>query len=262
MSADLVDTHAHMCAPDLKGNLDKVLARAREQEIGAIISVAEDMEEARGNLQLSEEHPIIHPAAGLYPGNADIKRAEAMRDLIREHRNKLAAIGEVGLDFRLAENDEDKAIQREVLALFARLSLELDLPLNVHSRSAGRHAADLLLEQGAKRVQMHAFDGKAGSALAAVEAGYFFSVPPSASRSRQKQKLIRQLPLSCLLLETDSPVLGPTPEETNEPANLEVSLRTISEIKGVSLAEAREVVRENTRLLYGDLLPTEKQTRD
>ena len=109
MSADLVDTHAHMCAPDLKGNLDKVLARAREQEIGAIISVAEDMEEACGNLQLSEEHPIIRPAAGLYPGNADMKRAEAMRDLIREHRNKLAAIGEVGLDFRLAENDEDKA---------------------------------------------------------------------------------------------------------------------------------------------------------
>jgi TatD DNase family protein len=109
---------------------------------------------------------------------------------------------------------------------------------------------------------MHAFDGKAGSALAAVEAGYFFSVPPSASRSRQKQKLIRQLPLSCLLLETDSPVLGPTPEETNEPANLEVSLKTISEIKGISLAEARAVVRENTRVLYGDLVPLTNRLGD
>jgi len=259
MSADLVDTHAHMCAPELREDLPGVLERAREQGIGAIISVAEDMEEARSNLKLAERYPIIRPAAGLYPGNADPDRAAEMRELIREERDRLVAIGEVGLDFRLAESEEAKELQREVLTEFVRLAVELDLPLNVHSRSAGRHVADLLLEHGARRVQMHAFDGKAGSAQKAVEAGYFFSVPPSAARSRQKQKLIRQLPLSCLLLETDSPVLGPDPEQANEPANIAVSLRTISEIKDISPQEARDAVRDNTRRLYGDLAEKAKE---
>jgi TatD DNase family protein len=100
---------------------------------------------------------------------------------------------------------------------------------------------------------MHAFDGKAGSAAPAVEAGYFFSVPPSVTRSRQKQKLVKQLPLSCLLLETDAPVLGPSPEERNEPGNLTVSLQVVAEIKDVPQEQVREAVVENTARLYGNL---------
>jgi len=68
-------------------------------------------------------------------------------------------------------------IRRECGKLWAIGELELDLPLNVLSRSAGRHAVDLLLEHGAGKLQMHAFDGKYGAAVPAVEAGFFFSVP-------------------------------------------------------------------------------------
>ncbi len=108
------------------------------------------------------------------------------------------------------------------------VALELDLPLNVHSRATGRRTIELLLGRGARRVQLHAFDGRAATAEPAVEAGYFFSVPPSIARSRQKQKLVRRLPLDRLLVETDSPVLGPEPEERNEPLNATVSVREIA----------------------------------
>ena len=134
-----------------------------------------------------------------------------------------------------------------------KLSKELDLPLNVHSRSAGRHAIALLLENNATRVQMHAFDGKAAAALPAVEAGYFFSIPPSVIRSRQKQKLVRQLPLDCLLVETDSPVLGPAPRTRNEPANLPVSIQAIAQIKAIPEQAVMEAVAENTRRLYATI---------
>jgi TatD DNase family protein len=100
---------------------------------------------------------------------------------------------------------------------------------------------------------MHAFDGKAGAALPAVEAGYFFSIPPSVVRSRQKQKLVKRLPLSCLLIETDSPVLGPTPDERNEPANIRQSIKAIAELKDVSEEEVIVAVCENTERLYGNL---------
>ncbi|MBW2411666.1 MAG: TatD family hydrolase [Deltaproteobacteria bacterium] len=99
---------------------------------------------------------------------------------------------------------------------------------------------------------MHAFDGKASAAMPAVEAGFYFSIPPSVVRSRQKQKLVKNLPLPCLRVETDSPVLGPTRDERNEPANVLISINAVAEIKGVSEAKVIEAVTENTRRLYGD----------
>ncbi len=103
-------------------------------------------------------------------------------------------------------------------------------------------------------MQLHAFDGKASTALPAVEAGYFFSIPPSVVRSRQKQKLVKHLPLTCLLVETDSPVLGPEPGARNEPANLLLAIRAIAEIKGLPEPSVAEAVSENAARLYGSLL--------
>jgi TatD DNase family protein len=253
MNPFLIDTHVHLCAPDFAEDIPDVLIRARQSGIGAVITVAETMDDAIRNMDLARQYSGVLPAAGLYPEYADLDASLAMQEFIRRESWSLWAIGEVGLDFRLAQTDEDKEIQKEVFKSFIHLSLELDLPLNVHSRSAGRQAIELLLELGARDVQMHAFDGKAGSAGPAVEAGYFFSIPPSVVRSRQKQKLLKQLPLSCLLLETDAPVLGPDPKERNEPLNLLVSLKAIAEIKNIPEQEVRETVFENTRCLYGEL---------
>jgi TatD DNase family protein len=100
---------------------------------------------------------------------------------------------------------------------------------------------------------MHAFDGRASAALPAVEAGFYFSIPPSVIRSRQKQKLLKHLPLSCLLAETDSPVLGPEPQQRNEPGNITVSLEAIADLKGVAKEEVTEIICENTRRLYGNI---------
>ncbi len=126
------------------------------------------------------------------------------------------------------------------------------MSLNVHSRSAGRHVIELLLQQGAKKVQLHAFDGKISTALPAVEAGYFFSVPPSIVRSRQKQKLVKQLPLSCLLVETDSPVLGAVPGQRNEPKFIIHAIEAIAEIKEVAQEDIIETTFQNTLQLYGE----------
>ena len=151
------------------------------------------------------------------------------------------------------EKDESILIIDARLDNRYELAKELDLPLNVHSRSAGRHAVTLLLECNAVKVQMHAFDGKTSAALPALEAGYFFSIPPSVVRSRQKQKLVKNLPLSNLLVESDSPVLGPDPNQRNEPVNVAISIKAIAELKNISEAEAMEAVTQNTRSLYGDI---------
>jgi TatD DNase family protein len=249
----LYDTHAHLCDSSFDHDLPEVLDRARDAGVAAIVAVGETLGEARRNLELSTSYPdLIFPAAGLFPTILDLDQAQQLADLIRRERRHLVGIGEVGLDHWKVESEEDRDLQREIFALFIDLSLELDLPLNVHSRSAGRKTIELLLERGAKKVQLHAFDGKAAKALPGVEAGFYFSVPPSVARSTQKQKLVHRLPLSCLLLETDSPVLGEVRDQRNEPANVGVGLEAICQIKNLSADEVVAAITENTKSLYGE----------
>lgn len=248
----LIDCHAHLADPLFDGDRAAVLDRAEAAGVGAVVTVGETLDEARRILDLARDDPRIKPAAGLYPTRLDPEEARAIETLIRDHCDRLCAIGEVGLDHWKVRDEADREVQLSIFTSFIALSLELGLPLNVHSRSAGRHAIGALLETGARRVQLHAFDGKPSSALPAVEAGYYFSIPPSIVRSRQKQKLVRRLPLSCLLLETDSPVLGPAPGERNEPANLLVALRAVAELKEVGERELAETLSRNTRELLGE----------
>jgi TatD DNase family protein len=252
----LVDTHTHIYDPVFDQDRDAVLNAAAQAGVGAVIAVSETLDDAVRILELAEKHALVRPAAGLYPTLLDTDHADKMTAFIRDNRSVLVAIGEVGLDYWKVKDPADKALQRDIFGRFIHLSKEWDLPLNVHSRSAGRHAVDLLLRAGAVKVQLHAFDGKAAAALPAVEAGYFFSVPPSVVRSRQKQKLFKRLPLDCLLVETDSPVLGPEPGARNEPANLKIAIHAIAEMKDLHPQEVAEQVVENTRRLYGDLVTT------
>lgn len=251
MNIPLIDTHAHICDSSFDADLVSVLGRSAQSGIVAIIAVGEDIKDARKNLALAEDHRIVKAAAGLYPAYPDLDATEEMIKFIRENRHHLIAVGEVGLDFWILKEERQRQIQKEVFSLFIELALELDLPLNVHSRSAGHHALNMLFDHNAKRVQMHAFDGKASYALPAVEAGFYFSIPPSVVRSPQKQKLLRATPMESLLLETDSPVLGPDPKIRNEPANLLLAAQSIADIKGLSLEETLSIIKENTLRLYG-----------
>jgi len=253
MKAPLVDTHAHLCDPAFHPDLAAVCRRAAHAGVAAIVAVGEDLPDARRNLKLAAQYSAIKPAAGLYPTHLDPEAADQMIAWIRQNQDHLCAIGEVGLDFWAVKDPAGKALQQEIFKLFIQLSNELDLPLNVHSRSAGRQAIALLQKLDARKVQLHAFDGKFTTAQPALEAGYFFSMPPSVLGSRQKQKLLKHLPLHCLLVESDSPVLGPDPAQRNEPCNLVIAVKAIADIKGVSFEKVTDQLYANTGRLYGPL---------
>lgn len=250
----LLDVHAHLCDALFERDREEVLRRARAAGVGGVVAVGETLADAESNLSLAEAHPgEVWASAGLYPTHLDLDTVQSVSALIRRHRSRLVSIGEVGLDYWVVKAEQEREVQREIFERFVRLALELEMPLNVHSRSAGRATVEILRDLGARLVLMHGFDGRASSALAGVEAGYFFSIPPSVVRSRQKQKLVARLPLESILLETDSPVLGPDPHERNEPANLLISLNAVAELKELSVRTVVEAVVKNQRRLFGDL---------
>ena len=247
-----IDTHAHMYDSSFEHDLGQVLEKAASKGCCAIISVSETLDDAQKNLALSQQYPILKPGAGLFPTYLDLEHAQKMYQFIEENRKELVAIGEVGLDYWKVKEEKGREIQRHIFQGFIDLSARLGLVLNVHSRSAGKHVISMLLENSAQKVHLHGFDGKASTAMPGVEAGWFFSIPPSIVRSRQKQKLVKNLPLNNLLVESDSPVLGPNPKERNEPANCLVALKAIADIKNVDLEQVSEQLFENSTRLYGN----------
>jgi TatD DNase family protein len=247
----VIDVHAHLCDPVFDADRPAVLDRARRAGVTRVLCVGETLADAERNLALAEAHQMLWAAAGLYPTILDLDQAERMIGFIRRHRDRLRAIGEVGLDRWKVQDEEGRALQEEIFRRFIRLSRELDLPLNIHSRSAGRRTLELLEEEGPCRALLHAFDGKAALAPRGLDLGCWFSIPPSVARSRQKQKLLARLPLERILLESDAPVLGPEPGGRNEPANLTVSLAAVAGAVGCTAEEADRVTTENALKLFG-----------
>uniref|UniRef100_A0A674NK03 TatD DNase domain containing 3 n=1 Tax=Takifugu rubripes TaxID=31033 RepID=A0A674NK03_TAKRU len=248
-----IDCHCHISARDF----DKA-------GLLALLAVAEHAGEFDRIIDLSQRFPGfifpclgVHPVQEVSPGQqrgAVLQDLDAALPLIERYRDHLVAIGEVGLDFtpRYVSGDAEKDNQRQVLIRQAQLAKELDLPLNVHSRSAGRPTIHLLKEQGVEKALLHAFDGKPSVAMEGVKAGYYFSIPPSIIRSEQ-QKLVKQLPLENICLETDSPALGPEKQVRNEPGNICISAEYISKIKGVSLQKVMEATTQNALRLFPKL---------
>lgn len=244
----IVDTHCHLDNMAFAEDLDDVVSRAASAGIHIITSAIEKESWSRC-LEIAKLFPTVYASIGLDPAQYGI--VDDALAFIKQNHNQLTAIGETGLDHFIvrdhAQRDEQECTFRKMISL----SEEMALPIQVHSRSAGAKALNVLTSCDSKEVHMHAFDGKASLAHAASrDFGYYFSIPTSIVRSPQKRKLVKAVEIERLLLETDSPVLGPERTERNEPSNVEIALMEIASILKREKEELREIILGNTLRLY------------
>ena len=257
----MIDAHCHLTAPEFDNDRDAVIQAAKMAGVESIVVVSQFASDFAQVMALKESYPdFIHPCLGLHPIQNENKCVslsdfDDCKNTITEYKDVLAGIGEIGLDFtpHYIKSPEDKEIQRNVFRKQIALAREFDLAVNVHSRSAGRPVVDILIEEGATKVLLHAFDGNPKVARRGVEAGFYFSVPPSVIRSEQTQKFVSKIPLSNLLLETDSPALGPEKQVRNVPSNLIISCNEVARIKGISSDIVKEETTRNCLKLFGSI---------
>ncbi|ORX56522.1 putative deoxyribonuclease TATDN3-like protein [Piromyces finnis] len=268
------DCHAHINSPSFsKEAISNLIKKAQEKHIKGIISVTETYEDCIDVLNVAKQYPnILLPGLGLHPiqplidengkrldkggRSSTLDEVYPILDLIKKHKEEIVCIGEVGLDYSpqfLKNVEEEKKIQKEIFEKQIDLANEYNIPLNVHSRSAGHYAIETLINKNAKNVLLHAFDGKSGYVLKGLEAGYYFSIPPSIKRSPQKQKLVKILPLDRIILETDSPALSHEKGAINESSNVIISCEEIAKIKGISVEDVMKITYENSLKLFPKL---------
>ncbi|MHA1138252.1 MAG: TatD family hydrolase, partial [Candidatus Thorarchaeota archaeon] len=244
----LIDTHCHLEQEEFDNDRDAVIEKAAHQGIHTICS-AITQDTWQKCLTISNAYKTVYASIGLDPLLTDFNTAA--KEFILSNASDIVSIGEVGLDHYRERNHAQRDLQESVFKEFISIANELKIPIQVHSRSAGKSAIRVLEENDADAVHLHAFDGKSSYArTASNDLGYYFSIPTSVVRSPQKQKLVKAIAIEKLLLETDSPVLGPDKTERNEPSNIGIALTEVATILRRDEEELREIILENTLRLY------------
>jgi len=262
----LVDDHCHLTHEQYKPDLAKVLQRARDTGVKAIICSGVNPPTNREALTLAKKHgPLIRCSMGIYPLDAIGKGADAAGlsvhegpiDLakeftfIEENKKDIAAIGEAGLDLHW---EKDKKLFEEQKTNFCKIiefAKKINKPLIVHSRRAERECLDILEESGIKTVVLHSFESRKSVIKRAVELGYYFSIPVTVIKSPQFQILTEMANINQIITETDGPWMSPVPGERNEPANVRLAVEKIAEIKGFTVEDTANSIWMNFQRVYG-----------
>ena len=242
-----IDVHCHL---DLLENTEKIIERAKKLGIGIIVANSVNHETNRKILELCEKFPIVKAALGIYPIDALKMSHKGLNEeinFIKQNKDKISAIGEVGLDFK--ESDETKEQEANFLKFIA-LSKELDKPLIIHSRKAEDRCIELLEKAMAKKVIMHCFSGSKKAIKRIIENGWFLSVPANVKYNIQFQELVRETPIEHLFCETDSPFLHPEKSGENSPENVIISYKKIAELKNLNLKDVEKKIESNYSRLF------------
>ena len=249
-----IDVHCHLDKLiDEKISIEKAIQNATSKGVKIMIVNGTDHEQNLTILQLAKKFPEVKSALGLYPLDA-LKLSEREIDeeieFIMKNKEKIIAIGEVGLDLKEEELHKTLDKQKINLTKFVNLSIKLKKPIIVHSRKAELHTIELLEQLNAKKVIMHCFSGKMSLVDKIVENKWFLSIPANVHYNQQFQDVIKRVSINNLLCETDSPYLHPLKEWPNEPANVIYSYKKIAEIKNISLKEVEKQIEDNYNNLF------------
>lgn len=246
-----IDTHAHL---ELINNLDKAIDNAKKNNVKIIIANSVNKKTITQTLNFSKKYKTVKTALGLYPSNAvklSDKEINNIISLIKKNKDSIIAIGEVGLDLQ-----ELKTLSRQqkIFEKFIKLSIDLNIPIIVHSRHAESSAIELLEKNHAKKVIMHCFNGKSNLVKHALKLGYYFSIPTNVKHSTQMQELVKLVPLDKMFCETDSPFLSPIKgywkDNPNQPLNVIESYKMISKIKNLPLKTIEKTIEKNYNNLF------------
>jgi len=248
----LFDAHCHLEDPAFDDDRWEVIDRAVRAGVVGMVSSSLDSEEGERALRLFLPSTVVHVSLGLDPRDADDEsEIKAVERLILENERDIVAVGEVGMDYRIAKQESVRKRQEEVFRRFIRLAEDIDKPIVVHSLWAQRPVLRVLEDEGATRVVLHAFGGSQKDVKTAVERGWYVSIATNVVKSSNVQKVAEATPVDYMVLESDSPVLSPDSKGRNEPANIVKSVRFLAKAKGMKPEELAEITTSNALEVYG-----------
>lgn len=258
------DSHCHLNFNLFKNDLDETLERAFSVGINRILIPGTDLQTSQLAVELSNQYPELYAAVGIHPNDANSwndNTASALLDLANQP--KVVAIGEIGLDYY--RDYAPKSLQLEVLKNQLSIAARKNLPIIIHNRDAFIDLWPMLVtwRDSIKETNprlflypgvLHSFDGDLSMAEKAIQNHFLLGItgPVTFKNATDRQKIVSELPLQSLLLETDSPFLTPQPlrGRRNEPAYTKVIAQKIADLHHITLDQIANTTSQNANNLF------------
>lgn len=250
----LVDAHCHLEAEEFSGRLDGILADARAAGVVKLITAAIVPEQWEQSAAIAAAHPEVAFAWGVHPWYAREEHLAALPGLAAARARGACAIGEIGLDAKIASPTME--LQRRIFEEQLRIARGLELPVVLHCRGAFNELLESLKRVGApaRGGMVHAFSGSAEVAEACMAYGLRFSMGGALTyrKSNKRDRTLRRIWPDHFLLETDSPDIPPVQAagQTNTPANIVHNLAGAANYLGLPEALIAEQTTRNADRLF------------
>ena len=257
-----IDTHCHLTFEDFNADRAMVIGNAKKAGVKQMICAGVDNLSSRLAVKLAEKNPgAVFAAVGFHPYEAshthDLTIIERLiEENKRSPRGLIVAIGECGLDYHLFKGEVAAGKKQEQRMLFEeqlQLAVRHNLPVIMHVRDAYEDFFDVLdaLPTPPKGV-IHCFSGGLQEIREAKKRNFYVGVDGNVTYSKQLGLIVPQIPLSMILLETDSPYLTPAPHrgERNEPKHIPLVAKRVSELTGAPLTQVEAETTQNAQHLF------------
>lgn len=251
----IIDSHAHLDDSRFDYDRDMIIKNLKNNGIELVINIGADLKTSIASVSLADKYDNIYAAVGVHPHSAkemDNSTIEILKSFAK--RDKVVAIGEIGLDFHYDNSPRD--IQRKWFKEQLKLAKEVDLPVIIHTREAAQETFDILKEaqDGSLRGVLHCYSGSVEMALEYIKLGFYISIagPVTFNNAKVTKEVAKAVPLDKLLIETDCPYLTPMPYrgKRNEPMFTKYVAETIAEIRGITFDELAKATNNNTKGLF------------
>ncbi len=247
----LIDTHCHLYAEEFDEDREELVTEAKTSGIECLLLPNIDLDSMGRMHDFCDTHPgFAYPMMGLHPTSVDTNYMAVLSEIESQlSKRNYCAIGEIGLDLYW-----DKTFlkeQKEVFEEQLRWSIDLDLPVAIHTRDAFPEVFDSLHKIGTDRLKgvFHCFSGTPDD-LAEIRNMTHFKIGIGGVITFKKSTLsetIASFPLSSILLETDAPYLAPAPYrgKRNTPVYIWETARKVAETYHISMEEVVRITRTN-----------------
>jgi TatD DNase family protein len=211
----MIDSHCHLDHEPLSTNLKEVISRSKAIGINKLLTICTTINSYENILKIVEIDPIIYGTFGIHPHETDNDKV-SKNEIVKKIKlnKKIIGVGETGLDFHY--NNSDKESQLMSFKKHIEASIELNIPLIIHSRNAESETYNVLHEfkKDNLKILMHCFTGSSDFSKKMLSLGAYISLSGiiTFNKSKELQKTASSIPIDRLLIETDSPYLAPIPK--------------------------------------------------
>ena len=252
-----VDVHAHYDDDRFNEDLEQELEDVRKSQVKYIINAGSSIENSKKALNLALTHEYMYCTIGIHPEcTNELENVEEIEKLYNEYKTsgKIVAIGEIGIDYHYDDIDKEK--QMELFIAQLKLAKRLNLPVQIHSRDAVADMLEVMKQVDIlpEKIMFHCYELNEELTKIILDRGYSISLGGNITYKRKEsaKKQIREIPLSQIMLETDSPYLAPQNVRgtRNSSKNLCYVAEEIANLKGITIEEVVEQTYINACEFY------------